>query len=179
LKVSRLIPKSFHFHSSFFSNPTFFFFFLKKKAYGITLSDDLIESVNNRDGKALCCVGLIYLSKHEYTKAIPWQRLSASTHFSKGQFCLGMAYKKGQGVPLDYHLSLDWFLKAAYNNDLNAIFYVGESLEQGFGVATNKKMALEWYHKVNRSSPDINRLNNQGYCITRADQGIFNAVNYN
>lgn len=90
-----------------------------------------------------------------------------------------MAYKKGQGVPLDYHLSLDWFLKAAYNNDLNAIFYVGESLEQGFGVATNKKMALEWYHKVNRSSPDINRLNNQGYCITRADQGIFNAVNYN
>ncbi|KAI8878095.1 HCP-like protein [Backusella circina FSU 941] len=143
--------------------------FTQLETDGITLSDDLIESVNNRDGKALCCIGLIYFSKNEYAKAILWQRLSASNHFSKGQLCLGMAYKMGQGVPVDYHLSMEWFLKAANNSDLDASYNIGELLEQGLGVPTNKKMALEWYHKVSRSSEDVDRLNYQGYYITRED----------
>ena len=61
---------------------------------------------------------------------------------------LGVVYLKGQGVLQDDKLALDWYLKAAQQenalaqSDLGAMYYYGQ------GVPQDDKQALFWYSKA-------------------------------
>ena len=62
---------------------------------------------------------------------------------------LGVAYKKGNGVPKDYSQAVVWFRKAAAAGNADAMNYLGVLHEnQGFGVPHDEAQAAVWYGKA-------------------------------
>jgi len=84
------------------------------------------------------------------------------------QMNLGLLYTHGgDGLPQDYGKAIDWFRKAADNNDPDAKYDLGWAYEAGLGVPKDRDQAIEWYrqaadqgHKQARSSLD--RLSGNG-----------------
>ena len=54
----------------------------------------------------------------------------------------------GNGVKEDPVEAVNWFLKAAEQEDGNAQFAMGKCYEDGTGVPMNKNRALYWYTKA-------------------------------
>ena len=58
---------------------------------------------------------------------------------------LATMYDKGQGGPKDYGKAIDWYKKAALQNDAQAQYMLGVKYVNGHGVAVDKKLAYTWF----------------------------------
>jgi TPR repeat protein len=61
------------------------------------------------------------------------------------QVAVGDMYKDGQGVAQDYQAAMDWYLKAAEQDDPVGQRKVGVLYDHGLGVTQNYSTAMEWY----------------------------------
>jgi len=59
-------------------------------------------------------------------------------------------YEQGSGVPQDYHLAMNWYMKAAEQNRPEAEYKVGYLYEHGQGVSANRDQAIAWYERSNK-----------------------------
>lgn len=55
-------------------------------------------------------------------------------------------YSDGTGVEQDYGQALQWYLKAAEQNEAEAQYNLGVLYQEGLGVEQNNKEAAYWYH---------------------------------
>ncbi|KAI8879975.1 HCP-like protein, partial [Backusella circina FSU 941] len=85
--------------------------------------------------------------QHNYAKVMAWSQLSAEKNYSCAQTMIGFLYHKGQGVPINYSIAIEYYLKAARQRDKDAWFHIGYLFECGDGVPVDKYKALEWYSK--------------------------------
>jgi hypothetical protein len=63
----------------------------------------------------------------------------------EAQFRLGWNYFRGIGVSKDVWVAIDWFRKAAKQNDANAQNMLGVLYATGDGVARDRRQAFKWY----------------------------------
>ena len=54
-------------------------------------------------------------------------------------------YEQGRGVPQDYTKAVDWYRKAAEQNEPSAQYSLGLMYDQGTGVPRNLSEANHWY----------------------------------
>ncbi len=59
-----------------------------------------------------------------------------------------MLYATGTGVPQDYTIAIEWWLKAANQGDAEAQNNLGYSYANGFGVPKDTNIARQWYLKA-------------------------------
>lgn len=64
------------------------------------------------------------------------------------QYTLGVMYVDGKGVEKDPSTALQWFLKAARQNHIEAQFRVGEMYKNGIGVKPDPREAKVWLAKA-------------------------------
>jgi len=58
---------------------------------------------------------------------------------------LGEMYDKGQGGPKDYAKAVEWYKKAAKQNDSQAQYLLGVKYANGHGVPADQKLAYAWF----------------------------------
>ena len=61
---------------------------------------------------------------------------------------LGAIYERGRGVPVDAVRAVDWYNRAAKQNDPQAMFRLGALAEQGRGIAQDSAEAIVWYKRA-------------------------------
>jgi TPR repeat protein len=78
---------------------------------------------------------------------------------ANAQFCLGLMYEEGEGIPQDYNEAIKWYIKAAEQGNANAQFYLGGMYAGGKGVRKDNKETFKWWTKAaelaNGSRPNI------------------------
>ena len=80
-----------------------------------------------------------------------WLKNSAKQGHSLSQYLLGSMYAKGQGVEQDDAKALEWFRKAANQQDTWGNFsqyYLGLMYAEGRGVEQDDAKALGWFRKA-------------------------------
>lgn len=70
-------------------------------------------------------------------------------------FNTGLMYMRGDGVDKDYKKAMEWYLKAAEQNDFRAQCNVGELYRCGQGVEQDYQKAMEWFLKAAEQNYDI------------------------
>ena len=58
---------------------------------------------------------------------------------------LGMAYYRGEGVPMDYAKAVKHLARAVHLGDKEAALLLGKMYEYGFGVQIDQAQAARWY----------------------------------
>jgi hypothetical protein len=86
--------------------------------------------------------------RNDYAEAARWYRIAAAQGDAKGQFNLGIAYDKGDGVTRDRAEALSWYRKAADQGLAQAQNLVAEAYSEGNGVAQDYAAAVEWFRKA-------------------------------
>ncbi|MGY3449067.1 DUF3857 domain-containing protein [Bradyrhizobium sp. USDA 4353] len=82
-------------------------------------------------------------------QAETWFALAAEQGSGWAQMSIGLLYTKGgDGLPVDYGKAVEWFRKAAANDDATAKYNLGWAYEAGLGVPRNNEQAIEWYRKA-------------------------------
>ncbi|KAF9294109.1 hypothetical protein BGZ88_004429 [Linnemannia elongata] len=64
------------------------------------------------------------------------------------QVALGHMYREGKGVPQDYQVAMEWYLKAAEQGGADGQLCVGRLYDDGLGVFRDPLTAMEWYLKA-------------------------------
>mgnify|MGYP002673454255 CR=1 FL=1 len=67
------------------------------------------------------------------------------------QYNIGVMYKKGQGVDINFKEAAKWYLKAANQGFTEAQYNIGVMLYEGKGVEQNYKEAFNWFLKAANS----------------------------
>lgn len=88
------------------------------------------------------------------TEAVAWLGLA------KAQFDMGVWYSEGSHrLEKDAKKAIEWFIKAANQNLVEAQYNIGYMYENGVGVAKNEKLAYEWYVKAALLGDEIAQKN--------------------
>ena len=61
---------------------------------------------------------------------------------------LGVLYKEGHGIEMDYNKAFYLFTKAAESNIPTAQYNLGQMYDQGHGCEADQEKALEWCRKA-------------------------------
>lgn len=64
------------------------------------------------------------------------------------QVAVGEKYAAGADVPQDLKLAVEWYRKAAAQNNTAGEIHLAEAYRDGRGVARDKTQAAEWYRKA-------------------------------
>jgi TPR repeat protein len=76
---------------------------------------------------------------------------------------LGVAYRDGWGVAIDYAKAREWYEKAASKGEARAMAELGDLYFGGVGVPVNQAKAREWYEKaVTKDNVDAGVLYSYG-----------------
>ena len=81
----------------------------------------------------------------DYETALNEWRPLAEQGNADAQFCLGVMYQRGHGVPQDYQQALHWYEKAAAQGHVGAQFNLGLLYQNGEGVPQDFVQAHKWY----------------------------------
>jgi len=81
----------------------------------------------------------------DFKTAIIIYRTLADQGEASAQFCLGIAYEHGQGVPQNYEEAAKWYRMAAEQGHAFAQFSLGAAYATGQGVPQNYEEAAKWY----------------------------------
>lgn len=79
------------------------------------------------------------------SSAVEWFRNAAELGSAKGQYRLGAAYDRGEGIKKDYAAALKWYSLAAKQNDKDAQGGLGGLYANGHGVKRDPAEAAKWY----------------------------------
>lgn len=72
---------------------------------------------------------------------------SANNGDAMSQYSIGSFYYMGTVIPQDYEKAIEWFSKAAEQNNDYALYFLGECYKNGTGVAQDLAKAKEYYAK--------------------------------
>jgi TPR repeat protein len=92
-------------------------------------------------------IGRYEYNNQRYTEAMLWFKVPDVENLAMAQASIGTLYSRGNGVVLDYHIALNWYLKAAKQHyepvfsDIGTLFYYGR------GVPRDRHKAKEWFYK--------------------------------
>ena len=92
-------------------------------------------------------LGILYVKKEDYTKAIEWYEKAANKGYPESQYNLGTMYDEGKGVKQDYKKAAEWYEKAAKNGLALAQYNLGYMYAMGQGVELNKIKAYDYWIK--------------------------------
>lgn len=74
-------------------------------------------------------------------------------------FEIGMMFENGGGVDQDLKAALDWYMKAAGNNEVNAMKRLAKAFEFGeLGLTEDKKMSEAWNARATAKNPLLGEL---------------------
>lgn len=101
----------------------------------------------------LCLAQIYYVGidtrvQKDLSEAAKWMAKAADQGNSKAQTNLGVAYLKGEGVPLDKGLAYQYFLKAANQGYARAQYYLGGLYYEGNGIDKDIIEAIAWFKKA-------------------------------
>ena len=71
----------------------------------------------------------------------------AEDGYVSAQYNLGLWYYKGDGVKQDYEQAIEWFSRAAQQDNSSAQFNLGLLYYKGEGVVRDYEQASEWYRR--------------------------------
>ena len=118
----------------------------------------LEHSARSGDAKAQVALGYVLSYGHpdrrQYAKAVYWWRKAVEGGSPSGEFNLGNAYYKGQGIPQDSAKAIYWWKKAIHKwkkaafGDAHAEFSLGNAYSEGHGVPKNDIKAVYWWKKA-------------------------------
>lgn len=93
----------------------------------IEFDAETINKAKKNDGAAYYDIGYGYgIELKNYSKAMAWYQLAANQNNPFAQNSIGVLYDNGFGVSQDYYIAMDYYLKAAGNNDNVAKENMGE-----------------------------------------------------
>jgi TPR repeat protein len=109
----------------------------------------LEKAASTGDPDAVRTLGQLYflgdsLMMPDRKKAFPLVLRSAEAGDPASQNMLGVAYRDGDGTPLDHAKAREWFLKAALQNDPKAQSNLGHLLGVDSPANPHRKEALKW-----------------------------------
>ncbi|KAF9332726.1 hypothetical protein BGZ91_011583 [Linnemannia elongata] len=133
-----------------------------------------LKAAKQGDAPAQCKVAMLYSTgdgvTKDYKHAAKWYRKSAEQGYAPAQRSLGNLYRKGDGgasgqgnaqaqadigtlhysglgVPQNYEVAKDWYLRAAEQGNTTAQFQLGYMHESGVGTPQDYSQAYRWYCK--------------------------------
>ena len=89
--------------------------------------------------------GISAYREGRYETALPVLREQAQKNDAEALFWLGQAFLKGHGVPFDYALAHEYFLRAARLGNRKAQNNIGMLHRDGLGVREDKITAYAWF----------------------------------
>ena len=98
----------------------------------------------------------------EMLEAARWGK-EAAIGVPEAMYELGECYYDGKGVPVDYALAVEWYVRASDQGNLDAQYKIGVCGEYGHGVDKNEQGAFEWYAAV-AAQGHADAQYNLGYC---------------
>ncbi|MBY4677120.1 SEL1-like repeat protein [Marinobacterium arenosum] len=90
-------------------------------------------------------LGLRYINKGEYAKALPALTRAAEAGHQDAQYLLGELHASGLIGPADLDLARTWWLRAAHQGSPRALQALGDMYLNGRGTAVETAWALRWY----------------------------------
>lgn len=108
----------------------------------------LISNAKSGDAYAQTELGLFYVEKKNYAKAISWFQKAANHGYAPAEDGLALVYYKGLGVPQNYIKAAYWYKKAAQQGNISAEYTLGLMYANGQGVDKNNKAAIYWWQKA-------------------------------
>jgi TPR repeat protein len=125
----------------------------------------------------MCKIGDAYLNKGTHSahlKAFRWYNMAALApkENATAQYKIGFIFYNGLGPLIDFREALEWYHKAADQNQPDALNSIGSMYLQGHGVDVSHKQALMWFHKA-AAQGSIDALYNigtfyeKGICVTK------------
>jgi len=121
---------------------------------------ELRKDAENGNEKAEYFLGCFYNgdnSDHalrDSVEAVKWWVKAATQGYADAQYCLGLSYYLGQGLPRDVVQAAKWWRKAADQDHPDAQYFLGLSYSAGHGVPKSPPLALYW---LNRAAKQGNR----------------------
>jgi predicted aspartyl protease len=97
------------------------------------------------DSSSALSVGVAAYDRGDYSTALLSLQPAAQAGDGLAQYYLGVMYLKGQGLPRNLHLALDWLSKAASSGAADAQSYMGAFNRRGDLVPQNYAEAMRWY----------------------------------
>ena len=88
-------------------------------------------------------------------EAFKWYSVAAKNGNENAQFCLGEAYRLGDGIEQNNWKAFLWYTKAAEHGLIFAQTLVGYMYSEGEGVEQNYEKAFEWYTKAAEQGEEI------------------------
>ena len=79
--------------------------------------------------------------------AINWlKRAATEGQCAASQYCLGVCFHDGIGVPRNPHVAFGWYKKSAEQGNCRGQGILGYCYGEGFGIEKDQQMALRYYH---------------------------------
>lgn len=92
--------------------------------------------------------GLQYAITGDYGQAIDIWLPLAEAGDAEAQYYIGVVYKDGLGVEINYDKFRYWTSKSAFRGSSSAMFNLGVMYEHSLGVPEDKNKALLWYSRA-------------------------------
>jgi TPR repeat protein len=89
-------------------------------------------------------LGDLYQNGGDYAQAVRWYEKAAKSGSPEGQYYLGMAYQRGEGVPQDMAQAIHWYRGAAIGGDRKSQLMLGVQYASGRYVKQNFELAYAW-----------------------------------
>ena len=96
--------------------------------------------------------GLAAYEAGRFQEAMSQWRPLAETGSTEAQFYVGVLYARGEGVPADPEIAVNWYRRAASLGHAKAQFNLGVAFLRGIGVATDAAEAARWLEKSARQA---------------------------
>ncbi len=93
-------------------------------------------------------LGRIYHASKQYQKALRYYRQAAEQGHANAQHNLGVMYKMGEGVSMDWEEAFKWYRKAAEQGNAPSQFSLGVMYKNGWGVAENHGKGIKLLRKA-------------------------------
>ena len=115
-------------------------------------------------------LGMFYIEKNDYFKAITWFKKSAVQGLAESQMAFGICYLYGTGVENNNENAYYWFKKSAEQGYAAAQLKLGDCYRTGIGVEQDYEQAASWYRKAveqgnEEANNRIDELKNEINCF--------------
>jgi TPR repeat protein len=113
----------------------------------IERSDGEEGGISKADAKRYYDDAQDYLEESNGPEALKYFKWSAEGGYDKAQYAMGKTYESSFMVTTDYAVAREWYLKAAKQNNTDALNALGAMSIRGRGVKSSYEDAFEWYKK--------------------------------
>ena len=98
-------------------------------------------------------------------------RRAAEQGLATAQLNLGIAYRRGEGVPQNHREAVRWFRLAAEQGNTSVQYNLGVAYTHGEGVPQNHREAIRWFRRAaaTQGLPGAAAQNNLGVAYTRGE----------